>query len=96
VVSLIHVNALPVWLQFGGTSNVYLYLSQKATVAEESWLKIVNHVKKLLVDYVNQIIKEIFGRNTPSGQTPATPHILRLSQVYRTPSNGQNILVPQK
>jgi hypothetical protein len=30
-----HVNTQPIWLQFGETSDVYLYLSQKASVAEE-------------------------------------------------------------
>jgi hypothetical protein len=57
VSSVHHVNTQPIWLQFGETSDVYLYLSQKASV--KAWLKVVNHVMKLLVDYVNEDIKRV-------------------------------------
>jgi len=53
-----HVDTKPVWLQFGDTADVYLYLSQKASVAEEKWLSIVNFVMNLLVEFVNKRIKE--------------------------------------
>jgi hypothetical protein len=68
VSSVHHVNTQPIWLQFGETSDVYLYLSQKASVAEEAWLKVVNHVMKLLVDYVNEDIKRVHGNNTPASK----------------------------
>lgn len=64
VASSKHVNTKPVWVQLGETSNVYLYFSQKASVAEESWLVIVNHVMKLLVEFVNSKIKALHGSNT--------------------------------
>ena len=53
-----HVNTKPVWLQFGEKSDVYLYLSQKASVGEEAWLRIANHLTGLLTDFVNGKIKE--------------------------------------
>jgi hypothetical protein len=50
-----------VWLQFGDTSDVYLYFSKKASAAEEKWLSIVNFVMNLLVDFVNEGIKKRLG-----------------------------------
>jgi hypothetical protein len=51
------------WLQFGDTSGVYLYLSQKASAAKEKWLYIVNFVLNLMVDFVNRSIKQQHGPN---------------------------------
>jgi hypothetical protein len=65
VSSLYHVNTKPVWLQFGDMSHVYLYLSQKASVAEEKWLYIINYVMKLLIEFVNSEIKRICGKHIP-------------------------------
>jgi hypothetical protein len=64
VASLDHVDTLPTWLQFGETTDVYLYLSQKASAAEEKWLQIVNYVMNLLVKFVNSRIKEEHGGST--------------------------------
>jgi len=61
VAALDHVDTKPVWLQFGDTSDVYLYLSQKASAAEEKWLSIVNFVMNLLVQFVNTRIKMQHG-----------------------------------
>jgi hypothetical protein len=61
-----HVNTKPVWLQFGESSDVHLYLSQKASVGEEAWLKIVNHLMTLLTTFVNQKIKSCHrGQKVP-------------------------------
>ena len=60
--SVKHVNTKPLWIQFGESTNVWLYLSQKASVAEEAWLSIVNHVMELLVEFVNSHIKLAHGR----------------------------------
>jgi hypothetical protein len=38
-----HVNTKPIWVQFGETSDVYLYFSQKASVAEEAWLWVTTY-----------------------------------------------------
>lgn len=57
VASMDHVDTKPTWLQFGDTKDVYLYLSQKASTAEEKWLSVVNFVMNLLVDFVNAKIK---------------------------------------
>jgi hypothetical protein len=62
VASMDHVDTKPTWLQFGD-SNVYLYLSQRASAAEEKWLSIVNYMMNLLVDFVNARIKTRFGNN---------------------------------
>jgi hypothetical protein len=40
-----HVSNQPIWLQFSTGDSTFLYLSQTASVAEEKWLIIVNHVK---------------------------------------------------
>jgi hypothetical protein len=64
VASLDHVDTNPTWLQFGDKSDVYLYFSQKASVAEEKWLVVVNYVMNLLVDFVNTGVK----KNVPSGK----------------------------
>ena len=61
VASIDHVDTKPTWLQFGDTSNIYLYLSQKASAAEEKWLFIVNFVMNLLVDMVNSRVKAQHG-----------------------------------
>jgi hypothetical protein len=44
----------PTWLQFGETKSVHLYLSQRASVAEESWLKISSYIINLLIGSINQ------------------------------------------
>jgi hypothetical protein len=41
-------------MQFGKKSGVYLYLSQRASAAEEGWLKIVSFVVNLLIDDINK------------------------------------------
>ncbi len=61
VASIDHVDTKPTWLQFGETSNIYLYLSQKASAAEEKWLFIVNFVMNTLVDMVNSRVKAQHG-----------------------------------
>jgi hypothetical protein len=43
----------PTWLQFGSHEKIYLYLSQRASTAEEGWLTIANYVINLLIDYIN-------------------------------------------
>jgi hypothetical protein len=43
----------PTWLQFGSQEKIYLYLSQRASTAEEGWLTIANYVINLLIDYIN-------------------------------------------
>lgn len=58
-----HVEDKPLWVQFGEDSQRYLYLSRKASVGEEAWLKIVNYVMDLLVKYVNAHIKKVHGEN---------------------------------
>jgi hypothetical protein len=61
VAALDRVDTKPIWLQFGDTTDVYLYLSQKASAAEEKWLSIVNFVMNLLVEFVNNRIKVQHG-----------------------------------
>ena len=48
-----HTNTKPIWVQFGDKSDVYVYLSQKASVGETLWLKIVNYLMGLLEEFVN-------------------------------------------
>ena len=61
VASMDHVDTKPTWLQFGDSVDVYLYLSQKASAAEEKWLFIVNYVMNLLVEMVNSRVKATIG-----------------------------------
>ena len=61
VASMDHVDTKPTWLQFGDSVDVYLYLSQKASAAEEKWLFIVNYVMNLLVGMVNSRVKATQG-----------------------------------
>ena len=68
VSSMDHVNTKPTWLQFGDKTDVYLYLSQKASVAEETWLSIVNHVMTLLVEQVNLAIKNAQPDKVPASK----------------------------
>jgi hypothetical protein len=51
----------PTWMQFGKTNNVYLYLSQRASAAEESWLKIISYVVNLLIDDINRRLDSVTG-----------------------------------
>jgi hypothetical protein len=44
----------PTWMQFGKKSGVYLYLSQRASAAEQSWLTIVSYIVNLLIDDINK------------------------------------------
>ena len=44
----------PTWLQFGESKSPHLYLSQRASVAEESWLKISSYITNLLIGSINQ------------------------------------------
>jgi hypothetical protein len=53
IFSLDHDFANPTWMQFGKKSGVYLYLSQRASAAEQSWLTIVSYVVNLLIDDIN-------------------------------------------
>jgi hypothetical protein len=69
VASLHHINAKPIWLQFGDKVNTYLYLSRKVSAAEEKWLLIVNYVMKLLVDFVNaRLMQERPNQVAPANQ----------------------------
>ena len=54
VFSLDHTHDQPTWMQFGKATNVYLYLSQRASAAEEGWLVISNYVVKLLINFINK------------------------------------------
>jgi hypothetical protein len=44
----------PTWMQFGKSKGVYLYMSQRASAAEEGWLKIVSFIVNLLIDDINK------------------------------------------
>ena len=44
----------PTWMQFGKKSGVYLYLSQRASAAEQSWLTIASYIVNLLIDDINK------------------------------------------
>jgi hypothetical protein len=44
----------PSWIQFGVKSNVFLFLSQKASTAEEGWLQIANYVTNRLIRFINE------------------------------------------
>jgi hypothetical protein len=61
VFSNYHSFQQPTWLLFGETKNVYLYLSQRASVAEEGWLKIASYLIKLEIDYINSSLLKIPG-----------------------------------
>jgi hypothetical protein len=61
VFSNYHTFQQPTWLQFGEKKNVYLYLSQRASAAEEGWLKIASYLIKLEVDYINIFLSKIPG-----------------------------------
>jgi hypothetical protein len=54
IFSVHHNYSNPTWMQFGKKSGVYLYLSQRASAAEEGWLKIVSFVVNLLIDDINK------------------------------------------
>jgi hypothetical protein len=54
VYSTNHSHGEPNWLQFGETSGVYLFLSQRASAAEEGWLKIGSYVINLLIEMINK------------------------------------------
>jgi hypothetical protein len=51
-----HTFDQPSWLQFGEKRNVYLYLSQKASAAEEGWLSISSYVINLLINFINDML----------------------------------------
>jgi hypothetical protein len=53
IFSIAHTFDQPTWLQFGEKRNVYLYLSQKASAAEEGWLSISSYVINLLINFIN-------------------------------------------
>ena len=54
VFSTDHTHHKPTWLQFGDAASVHLYLSQRASAAEEGWLVIANYVINLLISYINK------------------------------------------
>jgi hypothetical protein len=54
IVAANHTYNEPTWLQFGEAKSVHLYLSQRASVAEESWLKISSYIINLLIGSINQ------------------------------------------
>lgn len=54
VFSVDHTHDKPTWMQFGEATNVYLYLSQRASTAEEGWLLISNYVVNLLITFINK------------------------------------------
>jgi hypothetical protein len=53
VFSIDHTHDKPSWMQFGEKKKIFLYLSQRASAAEEGWLKIANYVINLLIEYIN-------------------------------------------
>jgi hypothetical protein len=69
VASTRHDNSKPIWLQFGATSDVFLYLSQTASVGEQLWLTVVNFVTQLLMAYINSELKKgVLGKRVPKNQ----------------------------
>jgi hypothetical protein len=84
-----HVNTKPIWLQFGDKDNIYLYLSQRASVGEELWLKIVNHVMGLLeVFVVNFTTSERKDNYPASSNIRGTP---TLPRKFRAPTFQTNV-----
>jgi hypothetical protein len=61
VYSNYHSFHVPTWLQFGEQKDVYLYLSQCASAAEEGWLKIADFIIKLEIDHINSFLDTIPG-----------------------------------
>ena len=49
-------------MQFGKKKGVYLYLSQRASAAEEGWLTIVSYIVNLLIDDINKRLDSETGR----------------------------------
>jgi hypothetical protein len=86
--SVKHVNTQPLWVQFGDKNDVYLYLSQKASVAEEAWLTIVNYIMKLLVDFVNAYIKQVHGQNISKDKLLRTKIFTELVNGIAHPLDG--------
>jgi hypothetical protein len=68
IASTLHETSKPVWMKFGDETNIYLYLSQKASAAEEKWICIVNFVMKLLCTFVNQYIRKNANGPVPSDE----------------------------
>ena len=54
IFSMDHTYDKPTWMQFGEKNNIFLYLSQRASAAEEGWLTIANYVINLLIDFINK------------------------------------------
>jgi hypothetical protein len=68
-----HTATNPIWLQFGDTKDVVLYLSQKASAAEEAWLKVANYVTDELVKFVNKYLVKVFGPGLKRKKLMRTP-----------------------
>jgi hypothetical protein len=68
-----HTATNPIWLQFGEGKDVVLYLSQKASAAEEAWLKVANYVTDELVKFVNKYLLKIFGPGLKRKKLMRTP-----------------------
>ena len=62
IFSILHDFENPTWMQFGKKKEVYLYLSQRASAAEEGWLTIVSYIVNLLIDDINKRLDSETGR----------------------------------
>ena len=62
IFSAVHDFENPTWMQFGKKKGVYLYLSQRASAAEEGWLTIVSYIVNLLIDDINKRLDNETGR----------------------------------
>lgn len=61
IFSAIHQFDDPSWIQFGEHKNVYLYLSQAASTAEQGWLTIASFVINLLIENINTRLRRETG-----------------------------------
>jgi hypothetical protein len=86
VASTRHNNSKPTWLQFGAKSDVFLYLSQTASVGEQLWLKIVNFVTQRLTVYVNSQLKS--GKKYSRNRQVTLPLFTELVLNASVPKDG--------
>jgi hypothetical protein len=61
IYSVHHTFDDPTWIQYGETKNVYMFLSQRASAAEEGWLTIASYIINLLVNCINDKLDGIPG-----------------------------------
>jgi hypothetical protein len=89
IASMHHDNSKPIWLQFGATSDVFLYLSQTASVGEQLWLKVVNYLTQLLSAFVNSELKGgVFGKRVPRNKLVSLPVFTELVLNASVPKDG--------